>query len=311
MNLNEYISSGIVESYVLGLADEAERAEFESMCAKHDEVRAARDAFELSLESQARVGAIHPPASVKQRLFSQLSLPHAEVSGQANNLNQNGKIDSRLIPGNSADGLDQTAQIARPGAASIDSPVREAKVVTGAGWVKFLAAASVLLLVASTILNFYLFRQYKDYSERYSSLLASQTQLANNNQALQTSLNEFHKTMSLLKDPNMTIIKMAGNLVPENGSPDPSSMATIYWNKKSSEVYLLVNALPKPTSDKQYQLWAIIDGKPVSAGVFDMDGADVMQKMANIPSAQAFAVTLEKSGGVPAPQGAMYVLGTT
>ena len=48
----------------------------------------------------------------------------------------------------------------------------------------------------------------------------------------------------------------------------------------------------------------------MSAGVFDMDQADAMLKMTNIPNAEAFAVTLEKSGGSETPQGAMYVLGT-
>ena len=78
-----------------------------------------------------------------------------------------------------------------------------------------------------------------------------------------------------------------------------ASVATVYWSKKSAEVYLLVNSLPKPASDQQYQLWAIVDGKPVSAGVFDMNQADSMLKMTNMPTAQAFAVTLEKAGGSP------------
>ena len=69
MNINDYISSGIVESYVLGLADEAERAEFERMCATHEEVRAARDAFELSLEKQARSGAVLPPQCKEQIVY--------------------------------------------------------------------------------------------------------------------------------------------------------------------------------------------------------------------------------------------------
>ena len=50
MNTQEYISSGIVESYVLGLASEEERREFEKMCNQHPEVLAARNAFEIALE---------------------------------------------------------------------------------------------------------------------------------------------------------------------------------------------------------------------------------------------------------------------
>ena len=62
MNTQEYISSGIVESYVLGLASEEERIEFEQYCAQYPEVLAARTAFELSLENQAMENAIAPPA---------------------------------------------------------------------------------------------------------------------------------------------------------------------------------------------------------------------------------------------------------
>jgi hypothetical protein len=52
VNVKEYIRSGVIESYVLGLATEAERQEFEQMCAAYPEVAEARDAFERSLEEQ-------------------------------------------------------------------------------------------------------------------------------------------------------------------------------------------------------------------------------------------------------------------
>ncbi len=89
-------------------------------------------------------------------------------------------------------------------------------------------------------------------------------------------------------------------------------MATVYWDSRSKDVYLLVNNLPKPASQKQYQLWAIVDGKPVDAGMVDLSGSqdNMLLKMRNIPEAQAFAITLEKEGGSPSPtMEAMYVLG--
>lgn len=300
MNIKDYISSGIVESYVLGLADEAERTEFESMSAKHDEVRAARDLFELSLEKQALVGAVMPPANVKAAIFATVSQTGASVADD--NIADQGLEKSTAASagstGSSSKSFSQSADVATP-----------ARVISTSGWAKYLAAASVLLLVGSTILNFYLFNQYKAYSERYVNLLASQTQLANNNRALQTSVDTYRNTIAALSDPKMSIIKMVGTKVPNNGSPDPASMATIYWNKQSAEVYLMVNNLPKATSGKQYQLWAIVKGKPVSAGVFDINPADSVLKMNNMPAAEAFAVTLETTGGSESPKGAMYVLG--
>jgi len=58
VNIQEYISSGIVESYVLGLASPEERIEFEEMCAQHPELVEARNNFELSLEEQARKNVV-------------------------------------------------------------------------------------------------------------------------------------------------------------------------------------------------------------------------------------------------------------
>jgi anti-sigma-K factor RskA len=53
--------------------------------------------------------------------------------------------------------------------------------------------------------------------------------------------------------------------------------------------------------ENQYQLWAIIDGKPVDAGVFDGNLAGLV-KMKEIPSgAKTFAVTIEPRGGNASP----------
>ena len=72
MNVQEYISSGIVESYVLGLASDEERREFEQRCMQYPEVLAARNAFEMAMEKQALENAIAPPADLKKRIFEEI-----------------------------------------------------------------------------------------------------------------------------------------------------------------------------------------------------------------------------------------------
>ena len=68
--------------------------------------------------------------------------------------------------------------------------------------------------------------------------------------------------------------------------------------------------MPQPQAGQQYQLWAIVDGKPVDAGMVEIDPGKALHRMKNIPKAEAFAITLEKAGGSPTPTlTAMFVMG--
>jgi anti-sigma-K factor RskA len=266
VNVQEYISSGIVESYVLGLANPEDLAEFERMCAAHSEVRAARDAFERLLERRLMEEAVLPPPSLKAKIFSQI------------------QIETDKLPGNK-------------------NPARPVPVIRPS-WTRYAAAAAVVLLLGSVALNIYLLNQYKGSLARYDALVATQTQLAASNRALQTNLQDYQAAMDQIRNPQMAVIKMPGV------TANPNSLATVYWNTQTKDVYLLVNQLPRPSAEKQYQLWAIVDGKPVDAGIFDVDGGPSFVKLKNIQHAEAFAITLEKKGGSESPtMDAMYVMG--
>jgi anti-sigma-K factor RskA len=280
VNIQEYISSGIVESYVLGLASQEERAEFERMCAAHPEVRKARDTFELSLEEQAMLNAVTPSKNIKSKIFAEIEIENQKLNDQ--------RGESQFTDS--------------------EAENRSTRMLPRIGWQRYLAAASIILLILSTAFNFYLFNQVRSYSSRYEALVAQQSELAKNNTIMRARLDNYENTLAMMKDPDMAIIKMPGTNVPT--SPDSNSVATVYWHTKSKDVYLLVNNLPQPASDRQYQLWAIVDGKPIDAGVFDLqDVTGGLLRMRNMPRAQAFAVTLERRGGSPTPQGSMYVLG--
>ncbi len=279
MNIKEYISSGIVESYVLGLADATERAEFENMCATHAEIKDARNEFEVLLEQQAFLNVMEPPKDLQSKIFAEIE---TEIS----------KSPSLVVPFSQ----------------KINAYDREDKIVTSLRKMRYYVAASVILLVGSTILNLYFFNQSKNYLARYQDLLVSQQQFASSNKVMEAKLQTYQNGLAILKNPNLTIVKMPGTNVPT--SPAPNSVATVYWNQNNKEVYLLVNNMPQPGAGKQYQLWALVDGKPVDAGVFDTNTETALVKMKNIPNAQGFAITLEKKGGSASPtMEQMYVLG--
>jgi len=72
VNIKEYISSGVVESYVLGLLTAQERFEFEKYCDAYPQLKEARTAFELALEKQAMENPIAPPVHLKQKIAAKI-----------------------------------------------------------------------------------------------------------------------------------------------------------------------------------------------------------------------------------------------
>ena len=131
MTVKEYINSGVVESYVLGMAMEAERQEFEQMCAAYPEVARARDAFERSLEAQLMQEAAPPPAVIKESILLQIKPAEAE-GGQA--------------------------------AGEEETPVRRVN-----PW-KWVAAASLLLLAGAAYWAFTANKKYNDLLARQATV---------------------------------------------------------------------------------------------------------------------------------------------
>lgn len=69
MNIEDYISSGVLESYVLGELSESEMQEVDQMASKHPEIKAEIDLIELSFEKLAFKTAVKPKATVKEKLM--------------------------------------------------------------------------------------------------------------------------------------------------------------------------------------------------------------------------------------------------
>ncbi len=78
-------------------------------------------------------------------------------------------------------------------------------------------------------------------------------------------------------------------------------MAHIYWDSLSKNTFLLLGDIPKPFSDKQFQLWGMMDNHPVNLGIFDAKEEGRLIQMKNNNSAQAFTITLEPKGGSVTP----------
>ena len=72
VNIELYIQSGIVESYVLGLASPGEVAEFEQLLPHFPELKEALSDFEYQLELFAIDHEIPPPPGIRERIEARL-----------------------------------------------------------------------------------------------------------------------------------------------------------------------------------------------------------------------------------------------
>ena len=126
--------------------------------------------------------------------------------------------------------------------------------------------------------------------------------IAKNNTELSTKVSSLEEMNSIIMNSKRIELKGVES--------HPEMLADVYWHT-SKKVFLEMKNLPAAPSGKQYQLWAIVDGKPVDMGMYSAKADSTVQEMKSVDNAQAFAITLEKEGGNPTPtMEEMYVMGT-
>ena len=136
--------------------------------------------------------------------------------------------------------------------------------------------------------------QLGELKSELARLEADRSVLAQELQVQRASFERSQEMLAVISDPRTQVVTLAGT---DNA---PEAKARIYWNKEREQVHLDVLQLADAPAGKQYQLWALVDGRPVDAGVFNT-GTDTLQLMKRIPQAQAFAVTVEVEGRSPTP----------
>lgn len=101
-------------------------------------------------------------------------------------------------------------------------------------------------------------------------------------------------------------------------APAPAdAKATVAWQPGRQSGVIRISNLPAPQPGKDYQLWAV-DAEhkdPISAGVVRVDRNGVAQiRFTPVEKAEhvkAFAISLEREGGVPKKEGPILLVGTT
>jgi anti-sigma-K factor RskA len=154
-------------------------------------------------------------------------------------------------------------------------------------WMTAAAAVFLGMWVWSTV-------QLRQMREENDQLRLQQTRLS----ATLASLSASH------------VIQLAGQEIA------PRASANVFLDPAQRRAFVFMHGLPPNTQDKSYQLWIIRADqvKPQSAGVFSVDATGsaslVVQNLPVDTLIKALAVTLEPRGGVPAPTGQKYLVGS-
>jgi hypothetical protein len=113
-------------------------------------------------------------------------------------------------------------------------------------------------------------------------------------------------SVSVLMSPDVARVDLAGQ------AAAPKALGRAFWSRSRGMVFTASNLPPLPAG-RIYQLWVVTAQAPISAGLIAPDAAgnvsDMFNTPQNLPQPVAMAVTIEPAGGVPAPTGAMYLVG--
>jgi anti-sigma-K factor RskA len=277
MTPQEYISSGILETYALGAATSAERQDVETMVSKYPEVKIALDEICADLETYATMHSVEPDEKLRAQILAKISGAKASAKNPENGISKSAKV----IP-------------LQPASSRF----------------KILAIAASVVLLVSVGINIMLWNNQQQNSKTIDNLLADKitSDYKLSNDSLEISV-IYSQRDSILRDLNFLRHPPVQNIA-LNGNLDGHSMsAVVHWDMSTMKVMVDPYQIPATKKDEVYVLWAIVDGKPVNEGDFTVDNSGNMMNLDTVPKADAFAISLEKSGDVSTPAGPIYVTG--
>lgn len=165
----------------------------------------------------------------------------------------------------------------------------------------FGAIAASLLIAALAVSSIVLWQRNK-------AMEAETARLSRQIKEQEQELAKAKEDKSMLTAPGSNMAMLGGTEMAKD------ARARIAYDRQTGRAMLIADGLPPAPAGKAYQLWFIVEGKPpMPGGVFNTDANGHAEMRDQMPSegrnAGVFAVTLERAGGVPAPEGKAYLQG--
>lgn len=265
MDVKEYISSGILEEYALGLASEQERREVECMRKIYPEIDSALQVAESDLETFASSYAVKAPLGMKEKLMTGVAQHEQEPSMKAL------KSDEPTEP-----------------VAKLPPPSGDSRRSTWGAW----AAAAAVVAFAFGIWQY---TESTSKTEELASIREEQQSLNQKLSDMESQISQLNEGVNELYSPEIKKVVM------ESVQEGQKTQVAVFWNQKNGQVRLDPSSLPQLPADKQYQLWVLEDGNPIDMGVLPKDASEVLMAQKTSVVGDAFAITVEPLGGKPSP----------
>jgi hypothetical protein len=170
------------------------------------------------------------------------------------------------------------------------------------GFAPWAFAAAAVVLLAMVLLDDARLRRQRE------ELRAQSADLAQRVERDRSELARRDLVTRVMESDDVRLLFLGGQ------GPQPNARAKVFWSEKAKRGVLVAGSLQPLPPDRQYQLWVFVGGKPVDAGVFDVDpSGHALFESKDLPAirtAENFAVTVEPRGGVPQPTGPIVLIGS-
>lgn len=172
----------------------------------------------------------------------------------------------------------------------------------------FGAAAAVVAVLLLGLTSFALWNRTQSLSAEVASLSDRLRAAQGEAESQREQLAGARDVEQILNSPAVRVAELSGK------TPAPQAHATLAYDRSTGRAMVMASGLPPCPEGHAYQLWLIADNKPLPGGTFKTDAQGRARLSDRLPpnhTAPTFAVTLEREGGVPAPEGDIFLIGAS
>ncbi|MGM0545874.1 MAG: anti-sigma factor domain-containing protein [Bacteroidota bacterium] len=170
----------------------------------------------------------------------------------------------------------------------------------------FAVVTSIALGIICLSLIFYSFTLWSQLNEQEDTISKQDERIED----LRSEMDELEQMLSVIDSRGLHAVALLGM------EANPFGYGNVLWDEQNLRMFVKVGDLPTPSSDMEYQLWAIDDNEATSLHRFSVDsdgearffleGVEELKGQSEF----SFAITLESQGNVDSLDGEMYLMGS-